>query len=190
MALSDFLPLRPTHIEQKIGGTGIALLPLSVISKLQAFKIPVLRSLDIEEFKGWFLATKLSSVVSGISFNVTEKENFDKVELILDNLIKYLQEIHYDLPFFIEAELELSKLDREPQSVFYYLLQSYFTAFNLSVKIENYQEEIEYLNLIHKPIRELEFSFTLTLNSEDDLILKHLDDFVKSLSVFRLRKLP
>jgi len=137
MYLSDFLNLRPTHIEQKLGDTNISILPLSIISKLQASKIPILKSQNIEELKGWFWASKFTSTLTGISFNVSNDDLLSEAENILIEIILYLIDIKFDLPFFAEAEIDLKSMDKEPETVFYRLLQSYFTTFNLKLDISN-----------------------------------------------------
>ena len=187
MSLNSLLKLRPTHIEQKLNDTWISLLPLSIISKLQTFRIPILKSNDIEELKGWFFASKMSSTVTGISFDVTDDDAIFGIEIILKKLVGYLTKSNIDNPFFIEAEIDLGKIDKNPETIFYHLLQSFFTTFNIKIDILNLKDEIEKLNSIYKPIRDLELGFTLTLDSSSQDILNNLDEFVRTLSVFRIK---
>ena len=187
MYLSDFLNLRPTHIEQKLGDTNISILPLSIISKLQASKIPILKSQNIEELKGWFWASKFTSTLTGISFNVSNDDLLSEAENILIEIILYLIDIKFDLPFFAEAEIDLKSMDKEPETVFYRLLQSYFTTFNLKLDISNIKNETESLNIIYKAIRNLELGVTLGIDSEDEDIIKYLDDFLEMLSLFKIK---
>jgi hypothetical protein len=186
MYLADFLHLRPTHIEQKIGNTHISLLPLHIVSKLQTFKIPILKSQNLEELQAWFWAAKISSTVIGISLNVSNEELLSQAEDVLKKLMIFLNENRIDIPFFIEAEITLADLEKNPETVFYYLLQSYFTSFNLKINISNYKNEIEALNQIYKPIRDLELGFTLNIDSDTKDILKNIDEFFKTLSVFKI----
>ena len=187
MILNDLLSLRPTHIEQKLGDTWILLLPLSIISKLQSFRIPILKSNNIEELKGWFFAAKLSSTVMGISFDVSTDDSLLAAEITLKKLIVYLKKENLNNPFFIEAELDFNKIEKHPETIFYYLLQSYFTTFNLKINISKYKDQIENLNAIYKPIRDLELGFTLTIDSDSQEILKYIDDFTKVLRVFKIK---
>ena len=187
MNLSSLLKLRPTHIEQKLNDTWISLLPLSTISKLQNFRIPILKSNEIEELKGWFFASKMSSTITGISFDVSKDESIFGIEIILKKLIVYLTKSNIDNPFFIEAEIDLEKLDKNPETIFYHLLQSYFTTFNIKISILNLKNEVEKLNSIYKPIRDLELGFTLTINSSSRDILNNLDELIKVLSIFKIK---
>jgi len=187
MILNDLLNLRPTHIEQKLGDTRISILPLSVVSKLQSFNIPILKSTEVEELKGWFFASKMTSTVTGISFDVSTNDSLLGVEIILKKLIAFLKKNNINNPFFIEAEIDFSKIEKSPETIFYYLLQSYFTAFNLKIDILNFTNEIEGLNAIYKPIRDLELGFTLTIDSSSKDILNNLDDFSRLLSVFKIK---
>jgi len=186
MNLSDFSNLRPTHIEQKLNKTNILLLPLSVIYKLQTFKIPILKSYNIDELEGWFWSSKLNSIITGISFIVTNDESRDKSEKVLKKLISFLEKNRINIPFFIEAEIDLKLLDKNPETVFYHLLQSYFTTFNLKIDITNFKNEIEQLNQIYKSIRDLELGFTLTITSNKEDCLKYIDEFTRALSVFKI----
>ena len=186
MYLSDFLNLRPTHIQQKLGDTNISILPLSIISKLQASKIPILKTKSIEELTGWFWASKFTSTLTGISFDVSNENLLNEAENLLIEIILYLIDIRFDIPFFVEAEINLKQMEKEPETVFYRLLQSYFTTFNLKLDISNIKNEIESLNIIYKAIRNLELGVTLGIDSDDDEILKYMDDFLETLSLFKI----
>lgn len=187
MYLSDFLNLRPTHIQQKLGDTNVSILPLSIISKLQASKIPILHSKSIDELRGWFWASRFSSTVTGISFDVSSDNLLNEAENLLIEIILSLIDDKFDIPFFVEAEIDLKSMDSEPETIFYRLLQSYFTTFYLKLDISNLKNEIEPLNLIYKAIRNLELGVTLSINSEDDDILKYMDDFLEKLSLFKIK---
>ncbi len=187
MYLSDFLNLRPTHIQQKLGDTNISILPLSIISKLQASKIPILHSGNIDELRGWFWASRFTSTVTGISFDVSNDDLLNNAENLLIEIILSLIDDKFDIPFFVEAEIDLKSMDNEPETIFYRLLQSYFTTFNLKLDISNLKNEIESLNLIYKAIRNLELGVTLSINSKDDDILKYMDDFLEKLSLFKIK---
>lgn len=187
MLLSDFLYLRPTHIEQKLKDTDIAVLPLSLINKLQPSKIPVLKTNNTEILKGWFWASKFESTVTGISLDVTSKNALSDAENILIEIILDLIEKKFDIPFFIEAEIDLKNLDREPESFFYILLQSYFTAFNLKIDITDLENQIETINAFYKAVSNLELGITFLIDNEDEEILNNFEILIEKISLFKVK---
>lgn len=187
MLLSDFIYLRPTHIEQKLKDTNISILPLYIIHRLQASKIPILKTYDIDNLKGWFWASKFTSTITGISFNVTDENNLSETENILIEIILDLIDKKFDIPFFVEAEIELKKLDKDAESFFYMLLQSYFSAFNLRIDITDLEKQMEALNSFYKAIKNLELGLTLSLDNEDEEILDNFDIFLEKLSLFKIK---
>ena len=62
-----------------------------------------------------------------------------------------------------------------------------FSSFTIQIYLLKWKNEVEKLNSIYKPIRDLELGFTLTINSSSRDILNNLDELIKVLSIFKIK---